>query len=644
MRWFHIISTAKTYLVALTVFSVFRLILFITELGRIDDNTPLRDILGAFIMGLRFDIVISGYIMALPYLALTILTIGGWNLRMLRRVIFYFIIIGFGSSFLVCAADIPYFNQFFSRFSITAFEWINQSPDFVISMILEEPSYWLSIIPFGIFLFLFYKALQIIWADIDNLVHIKGEIVTQILISVFFLGLMFLGVRGRIEEKSPIRIGTAYVFDNAFLNQLGLNPNFTFIRSYLDSKKPENKAIQLIPNEQAVKNVQKYLKIKNTIGNSPIARKVTTDSIEYPKYNIVLVIMESMSAEKMTRHGNAKKLTPFLDQLTNEGLYFENTYTAGIHTFNGIFSTLFSFPALFRQHPMKNSSMLTYNGISHALKQHGYNNIYFTTHDGQFDNAEGFLRANHFDSVISKENYPSEKIHTTLGVSDDYLFEYSIPIINKLSKKTNPFFVTFMTASDHGPYYIPEYFSPKSSEVKDQIVEYADWSLKKFVDLAKKEPWYKNTLFVFIADHGSPIDGTYEMPLSYNHTPLIFYNPNIIKTSKVSSSIAGQIDVFPTTMGLLNLSYTNNTLGIDLLKEERPYIFFNGDDKYGIIDKKWLLIVRDDNTSKLYKYQTKDTKDHSKEHPEIVDKMKNYAVSNLQTYQYMMLNGMQDYQ
>jgi phosphoglycerol transferase MdoB-like AlkP superfamily enzyme len=201
-----------------------------------------------------------------------------------------------------------------------------------------------------------------------------------------------------------------------------------------------------------------------------------------------------------------------------------------------------------------------------------------------------------------------------------------------------------MTASDHGPYYIPEYFSPKSSNVKDKIVEYADWSLKKFVDLAKKEPWYKNTLFVFIADHGSPIDGTYEMPLSYNHTPLIFYNPNIIKTSKVSSSIAGQIDVFPTTMGLLNLSYTNNTLGIDLLKEERPYIFFNGDDKYGIIDKKWLLIVRDDNTSKLYKYQTKDTKDHSKGNPEIVDKMKNYAVSNLQTYQYMMLNGMQDYQ
>ena len=272
----------------------------------------------------------------------------------------------------------------------------------------------------------------------------------------------------------------------------------------------------------------------------------------------------------------------------------------------------------------------------------GYKNIYFTTHDGQFDNVEGFLRANHFDSIISKKDYPSDKINTTLGVSDDYLFEFSIPIINKLSKKSSPFFITFMTSSDHGPYYIPDYFSPKNIEVKDQIVEYADWSLKKFINLAKKEPWYENTLFVFVADHGSPIDGTYEIPLSYTHTPLIFYNPSIIKEQKSYSTMAGQIDVFPTTMGILKLSYTNNTLGIDLLKEQRPYIFFNGDDKYGVIDNEWLLLVRNDNTYKLYKHQSRDTKDHSKEHPEIIYKMKNYGASNLQTYQYMILNGLLD--
>jgi phosphoglycerol transferase MdoB-like AlkP superfamily enzyme len=593
-------------------------------------------------MGIRFDIVICGYILVLPYLVLTLLELNGKKNLIISKILFYFIFSFFTLTFFICAADIPYFNQFFSRFSVTAFEWVN-SPLFVIKMIAQEPKYWMTIIPFLILSFIFYRMLKRIWKSVYDVETKKGNIYFKAGISILFLGFIFLGIRGRIDEKSPIRVGTAYFCNNAFLNQLGLNPNFTLVRSFLDEINEENKAIHLMNDQEAIAEVQKQLHIENPDKNFPLLRNISADTAPQHKYNIVLVIMESMSANKMKRGGNDKNLTPFLDSISENGYYFENFYSSGIHTFNGIFSTLFSFPAIYRQHPMKESAMLKYNGLASILKKNNYSTAYFTTHDGQFDNVEGFLRLNDFENIITKADYPQEKIKTTLGVPDDFMFEFAIPKLNELALINKPFLAAFMTASDHGPYYVPEYFNPQNSDIKDQIVEYADWSIKKFISLAQKQKWFDNTLFVFVADHGAPLDGTYEMPLSFNHIPFIIYNPKIILEKKTFDCIGGQIDIFPTLMGILNLPYKNNTLGIDLRKESRPNIFFNGDDKFGVIDKDWFLISRQDRKINLYYYQKKDTRDHSSEHADIADKMKNYAEANLQSFQYVILNGKQNY-
>ncbi|MDP4268003.1 MAG: sulfatase-like hydrolase/transferase [Bacteroidota bacterium] len=599
-----------------------------------DRNASAIDIFHSFLMGLRFDIVISSYILVLPYIVLTILELIKCNSNVLRAIIFYYIFILFSLSYLVCAIDIPYFSQFFSRFSITAFEWID-SPVFVSKMIIQEPRYWLYLIPLVISIIVFYKLLKNIINKYFNFKRSQNTY-AEIIFSFFFIVIIFFGIRGRIEIKSPIRVGTAYFSNNAFLNQLGLNPNFTLIRSYLDSREEGNKRISLMDDHSAILNVQKYLNIKNLNNNFPLLREMHYNNANAVKPNVILIIMESMSAGKMKRHGNNNNLTPFLDSISNEGYYFENAYTSGIHTFNGIFSSLFSYPAIFRQHPMKGSEILKYHGIASVLREKQYSTVYFTTHDGQFDNVEGFLKANDFERVVSKQDYPSAEVKTTLGVPDDYMFRFSIPVLNGLSSKNKPFFAAFMTASDHGPYYIPGYFKPKSSEIKNQIVEYADYSLKKFISLSSKQKWFENTIFVFVADHGAAIDELYDMSLDYNHTPLIFYAPKIIKDKKVFSKIAGQIDIFPSIMGLLQLSYKNNTLGIDLFSEDRPYILFNADDKYGVIDDKWFLIVGKDKSVKLYKYRSKDVYNYASQQSEVVRKMKTYAESNLQAFQYVI--------
>ncbi len=163
----------------------------------------------------------------------------------------------------------------------------------------------------------------------------------------------------------------------------------------------------------------------------------------------------------------------------------------------------------------------------------------------------------------------------------------------------------------------------------------------KFIKLSSAQAWFKNTLFVFVADHGAPIDATYEMSVDYNHTPLLFYAPDILTVPETFTDMAGQIDIFPSIMGLLKLPYTNNTLGINLFKESRPFIFFGADDKYGVMDDEWFLIVRNDHSKKLYRYRNKDTRDYAEERPEIVNKMNVYAESNLQTFQYLIRNNKQ---
>ena len=625
----------KIYALVLTIFFVFRIILFITEIDRVDlKEVGLFTVIQGFIMGTRFDTVISSYILLVPALFLFILEILNKKSKIAKTIVFYWVIVLFTISFLITAIDIPYFNQFFSRLSMSAFAWVD-SLGFVFKMVTQEPKHLLIAIPMLALLYVFYKILRKIFkVDLPNN---NAHVLLKITCSILFLGLMMVGVRGRIQKKSPIRVGTAYFSNHSFINQMGLNPVFTLLRSYLDSKSKKNTTIQLMDDNEAITYMQKALKISNSSNfDSPIARTVLPDSIDTNQPNIVLIIMESMSASKMERHGNTQNLTPFLDSLSQNSIYFENIYTSGKHTFNGIFSTLFSFPALYRQHSMKN--MHTFHGFSNVLRKKGYSTTYFTTHDGQFDNVEGFLKANDFENVYTDSNYPLSENKTILGVPDDFMFEFSIPILNDLHAHNKPFFVSYMTTSDHTPFYIPDYFEADNEKKKHQIVEYADWSLQKLIKMSSNQTWFENTIFIFVADHGVPISAPYDISLDYHHSPLLFYSPKLISEPQTRKQIGGQIDVFPTLMGLLNQSYVNNTLGIDLLKEQRPYIFINDDDKIGVLSDSLFLILKDKQDPKLFKYKNSNTTDFSNEYPDILYEMEKYTKANLQLYQYMLLN------
>jgi phosphoglycerol transferase MdoB-like AlkP superfamily enzyme len=629
----------RVYLTGILCFTLFRLILFLQEFNQLQ-NLPAGEatalVLKAFLVGLRFDTVVSCYLLSLPFLLLLADYIAGGKRRWLHISAFGIVSLFYLGSFFVCAADLPYFSHFYNRITMAVFiSTATDKQDLLGGMIFREWRFFWVIFPLLLISWYFIRKHLRMWRELFmQKLSAPGESWT---FGIFAL-LLLAGTWGNLSVKEPIGSGSAYFSDYGFPNQLGLNPFYTFGRSYLESIGHNVQRVDFMDDEEAIRRVQQYLQVPPNQGfSSPIARQVDFEKTPpSPAPNVVIVMMESMSADKLGRYGNPYGLTPFLDSLAAVGWAFDSVFTSGIHTFAGVYSTLFSQPVMRRRHPLVEVDSMA--GIAETLRQYNYSTAYFTTHDEYFDNTGAFLRANGFERIVSKDDYPKEKILSPLGVGDDYLFEHAVPVITGIHAKGKPFLAAIMTCSDHGPYIVPSYFKPKNKEAKRGVVEYVDWSVRKFLRLASKEPWFDNTLFVFLADHGASVDTRYDLPLSYVHTPLIFYSPKLLGETKQFGCLGSQLDVFPTIMGILQLPYLNNTLGIDLQREQRPFAVCYADDKYGVLNREYFYINRENGVTSLYHYKTKDLKDHKMKMPGLVEEMKTYAESMFQTAQWLREN------
>jgi phosphoglycerol transferase MdoB-like AlkP superfamily enzyme len=618
------------YIICLAVLFLLRvfLLLYVTDLGKEFFSVHVFNV---FIIGFQFDTVVLSYILAIPLLTLYVYSILSLRNRLILKLISFYLVVILPLLLLLTIADIPYFRFFNNRITEASLQWIG-SFDIVMKMVISDNKFLIfliiSIISELLLINFLYKYLKRSLVENDSFKI--SNISRKIIYTVFFLILTFfcfLGMRGTLSH--PIRQGDAFYCNNASLNQIGLNPAFTFIKSYTDK-------VNLMDNKQALQNTRNLLQITNSINSiSEIAREIKCDS-SIKKYNIIIVLMESMSANYLGVFGNKDGLTPTLDSLACNSWFFTNAYSAGIHTNNGIFSTLFSFPALRRIRPMSTVPARKFSGFSYTLKQYGYRNLFFCDHSDRFDNIGCFIPENYFDIVYSEKDFPKEKICGPFGVPDDYLFSYSLNVLNK-NCSSQPFFATILTSTNHSPYNIPDYFNSSKTDIEQVAVSYADWSIRKFLQAAEKQSWFKNTIIIFVADHGI-ITGNnpYDLKLSYHHIPIIFYNSLILGSPKIIENYMGQIDIFPTIMGLLNISYINNTLGVNVLSLKRECIYFSSDDKIGCINNKWLYVYRFGGKESLYKYTIGDLTDYSKLNSFELNNLRNYAFSNIQAAEYII--------
>ena len=634
----------SVHIIALLFMSLQRVILLLTNLQHIETvETKFSWIMSAMLRGVWFDNVIACYISIAPLVILFILALCNKINRPVLAGFNIFYIIIYSLVFAIGFADIPYFDYFFKHLNTSIFNWKEEGMTNA-GMILQEVSYYvyflffiLSIVLFSFFIIRISKRLLL--RTRFNMLGIDYLVYTPIFL--ILITLCIFGIRGRFGYN-PIKTSQAYFCDNSFLNQLGINPTFFFMRDVIESSKKHYSVDSLVSEEDAIANTRKYLGL-DTIpqGFSPVSRDVIVQG-EANNMNIVVVLMESMSTDLLNVKQNGKEITPYLNQLIGKSYYFENFYSAGTHTNHGILATLYGLPSLLDRNMMKNVDIPLCEGIPLILQKQGYRTMFFMTHEAQYDNINAFLLENGVEEIYSQEKYPRSKRVNSFGVADDYLFEYAANKFREKEKETTPFFATLLTISNHPPYIVPEKFKSVSEEPQYQIVAFADDAIRQFMSEVEKQAWYNNTIFVFLGDHGKIVGTqTYEMPLSYNRVPLIIYSPAFTDAPKRFSQFGGQVDVFPTLMGLLNQSYENNTFGIDLFKEQRPYMFFSSDDAIGCIDSTYFFTHNFKSEMEgLFDYRNNSTENLLPQLAAKADSMRTFSASMLQTANYMFKNGL----
>ncbi|MEK7484395.1 MAG: LTA synthase family protein, partial [Planctomycetota bacterium] len=365
--------------------------------------------------------------------------------------------------------------------------------------------------------------------------------------------------------------------DNEFINQMSLNGLYTLGHSLLDVYNRKDRTSlwkEQIPQEESQQRVRDLLlapgevlvnkefntlaRVQNKIENTLQLTKNATPP------NVVLVLMESFSARVVGACGSPNDCTPEFNKLAQDGILFDRALSSGTHTHQGIFSSNLGFPNLpGYEYLMKEMvSNQPFTSISSILKAQGYQTLIFYNSKLSYDNLYGFFRSQGIDHFVGKDDFTDPAVFKdkVWGVSDHTLFERVNQDLD-LASKNGPFFSLIITLSNHAPYDLPQPlpFEPSTKYGDDNKrfdgVRYADWAVGQFIQEAKKRDYFKNTLFVFVGDHGFHIQPVLtETHLLYHHVPLLFYSPTLLsEKNKIVHEVVSQVNIAPTIFGLLEL-------------------------------------------------------------------------------------------
>ena len=378
--------------------------------------------------------------------------------------------------------------------------------------------------------------------------------------------------------------------DNIFVNELQANGLHRFYLAFQNSELDYNTFYKTLPTKQAFTQLNKQLDI--AIPNSSVQNIKSTVAENYK--NVVLITIESYSAEFLKTYGNTQNITPFLDSLSTKSLLFSNLYAVGNRTVRGLEAVTLCIPPTAGESVVKRSDNKNKFSTGSVFKSKGYQVKYLYGGDAFFDNMEDFFSGNGYDIVDKKSFKPNEITFANIwGVCDEDMANKAITTMNAESKTGKPFFNHWMTVSNHRPFTFPEGKIDISGTAKSREggVKYTDYALRQFFKKAQKQSWFKNTVFVIIADHCASSAGKTELPAYNYRIPALIYAPNFIAPQRYNI-LMSQIDIMPTLFGLLNFNYTSKFFGQDVLNPNyKPRAFVATYQDLGLIKDDIITII-----------------------------------------------------
>ncbi len=569
-----------------TLSFLLRTFFFIRQRAEIDFS--ILTLVEAYAIGFFFDILALAYIIALPLAYYTFVPSKFFNStkHQIANKIFYFIFL-FVIIFSVFS-EITFWDEFQTRFNFIAVDYLIYTTEVIANIIESYPMgllIGLIVAISGAIFFFTYKKI-VVTKEEKFLCRLKKFTVYAAALSIAFFA---------IDSSKVTRIS-----QNNYVNEIASNGIYQLFSAYRNNQIDYDSLYAGEDLKVATNNLRSLI-----LRQEPRSKFLNEDDIARiipqpkagpeKKYNVIFVSIESMSADFMNRFGNTENITPNLDALAKQGLLFTHLKATGTRTVRGLEALSLGVPPTPGNSIVRRPNNENLFNISSPLLDRGYEAKFLYGGDGYFDNMNYFFGNNGFE-IVDRPTFAKNEItfSNAWGVADEDLFNKAISEADKSFAASKPFLNFIMTTSNHRPFTYPDgKIDINSKTSRNGAVKYTDYAIGKLIEEAKKKPWFDNTIFVFVADHCAGSAGNTDVPLWRYQIPAIFFAPKIIKPQIFAKNVS-QIDLAPTLMGILNLSYKSKFFGTDVLNngktiDSRSFVSTYSDIAYFKGDKLYLL-------------------------------------------------------
>lgn len=583
-----------------------------------------NNLTSSYILGFRYDLRYVTIVMMITLLFSFIKPLNPFDKKLGKQIAIITWMLFSSLLLFFYTADFIHYAYVHQRLNASILSYID-NPLISMQMIWQSYPIITIIIIFLVVEWVLYKFISFTYQLSAKYVRTGSQFKNIIIQTIFFIILLYAAI-GNIIYKGgqyPLRWSNAYSLGSDYKANVALNPMQSFFSTLnFRSSKIDTDLIKknysviadylTIPsNEQDAQNLQ-FARIHNPVNNNIEASTIK---------NVVLVICESFSAYKSSMMGNPLNTTPYFNDMKKQGVYFNRAFSPAYGTARGVWAVLTGTPDVLEgKTSSRNPLAVDQHSIIADFKN--YEKYYFLGGSASWANIRGVLTNNISDlKIFEQGSYQSSEIDVW-GISDKNLF---LEANKTLSKNTKPFFAIIQTADNHRPYTIPAEdlkVFVKKTVPKDSLLKYGfenneeynafrytDFCIEQYIEAAKKEKYFNETLFVFVGDHGIKGDAGTMLPKSFTeqgltnmHVPLLFYAPSILQPKEYSIPVS-QLDVLPSIASLCNIPYTNTTMGKNVFitvqqKDNAIFLYDDFNQQIGVLNNEFYYGYQLKNPSK----------------------------------------------
>lgn len=537
---------------------------------------PAKEIMATFYHALLLDLSMTAYIGVIPLLGYIFWLLSGRKSITIPWINIYNLILIVLFS-IISVINFNIYREWGSKVNAKAFSFLFDSPTEALASSASSPV-TLSIAALMLLIVISYFLHKVVVTS--KITFGTSSIWLRAVMVLALITLNVLMIRGGFRG-SPITQSMAYFSEDQTLNNAAVNTEWNFMRSVLSSKMTNKNPYVFMDPKNADAIIKDFYAVK---------KDTTINILKTKRPNVVLVILESFTADVTKTLGQEEGITPHLDSLFKKGVFFSNIYASGYRTDKGILATAAGYPTFASGSIVKwPEKMQKIPAIAQSLHKNGYETSFYYGGESEFDNYKAFILGHNYQHLTDKKDFKSDALQSVWGKFDEAVFTRQETDLGQMKQ---PFFSTTMTLTNHEPFSLPR--KPKFpgndnvSKFKS-TANYTDSCINAFLNNSKKYDWYKNTLFIFVADHGHVLPkNAYDiyMPQRY-HIPLLFYG-EVIKDEfigKTFENIGSQADIAATLLAQLDIPAKEFIWSKNMLNPYiKPFAFFSWENGMGFID------------------------------------------------------------